>query len=175
MNIADRQTHPTVKTAYIALGSNIGDREHYLQESIRRLEAFPGIEIAQSSSVYETEPVGYTDQGAFLNMVVGVETTLSPEQLFAIMQRIEQALGRQREIRFGPRTIDLDLLLFEELTQDRPELILPHPRMLERAFVLVPMLEVMKALQPERAIRYQRHLDVADGKEGVVLWKRVSR
>ncbi|SDE54613.1 2-amino-4-hydroxy-6-hydroxymethyldihydropteridinediphosphokinase [Paenibacillus sp. UNCCL117] len=135
----------------------------------------PGIETVSCSGIYETEPVGYVDQDSFLNMVVAVNTSLSPYRLLESMQQIEQRLGRKREIRWGPRTIDLDLLLFGDIRQDEPELIIPHPRMMERAFVLVPLIDAMEKLKPsgiEHAQVYREQLGRVEGKGGVMLWRK---
>ncbi|NHN35048.1 2-amino-4-hydroxy-6-hydroxymethyldihydropteridine diphosphokinase [Paenibacillus agricola] len=164
-------TTPT--SAYVALGSNIGDREQYLLDAIACLNENEDVFIAVRSSIYETEPVGLVDQAPFLNMVIGVETQLSAQELFAHMVSIESTLGRTRELRFGPRTIDLDLLLYGELAQDNPELILPHPRMEERAFVLVPLVEAMKKQQKEQADQWAAKLQHLNRKEGVTLWKKM--
>jgi 2-amino-4-hydroxy-6-hydroxymethyldihydropteridine diphosphokinase len=131
-----------VYEAYAALGANLGDREQSLREAVRRLAATSGIEVRRHSALYETDPVGYTEQPAFLNMAVALGTTLSPVELIRVMLGIEREMGRVREIRYGPRTIDLDLLLYEGVKMNTEELTLPHPRMEERAFVLVPLREV---------------------------------
>lgn len=170
MDVGESQPDRRTERAYIGLGSNIGDRERYLQEAVRLLQEHPEVQVTGTSGCYETEPVGYVEQDPFLNMVIRVETTLTAERLFEQMLQAEQMLGRKREIRWGPRTIDLDLLLYGDMVQDRPDLILPHPRMLERAFVLVPLIEVMKPHEPERAMELNRHLERAEGKEGVKLW-----
>ncbi|MGG2197266.1 MULTISPECIES: 2-amino-4-hydroxy-6-hydroxymethyldihydropteridine diphosphokinase [Paenibacillus] len=172
MNETDAHTREPQELAYLGLGSNIGDREHYLLEAVRLLTEHPQIVAAGCSGLYETEPVGYVEQEAFLNMVVAVSTTLSPEALFHEMLRVEHELGRKREIRWGPRTIDLDLLLFGDRVQNRPDLILPHPRMMERAFVLVPLVDVMTQREPLRAESFRERLEAVEGKEGVLLWKK---
>ncbi|MBN2981273.1 2-amino-4-hydroxy-6-hydroxymethyldihydropteridine diphosphokinase [Cohnella algarum] len=128
--------------AYAALGANLGDRERSLREAVRRLAATEGIEVRRCSALYETDPVGYTEQPAFLNMAAALGTNLSPLELLRVMLGIEREMGRVRDIRFGPRTIDLDLLLYEGIELDTEELALPHPRMGERAFVLVPLRDV---------------------------------
>lgn len=156
--------------AYLALGSNMGDRERYLQDAIQCLDNHEHIYVSGRSRIYETEPVGYVDQDAFLNMVIEVETRLSAQELFAVMLSIENKLGRIREIRFGPRTIDLDLLLYDDLRQEDPQLILPHPRMTERAFVLVPLVEVMQQRHSRQAGEWAGQLDQVEGKEGVRIW-----
>ncbi len=132
-----------IHQALVAGGSNLGDRATTLSRALASLRAADGIIAVESSSLYETEPVGFIDQPRFLNLVAGVETTLSPEDLLGTLQRIEQELGRERMIRWGPRTLDLDLLVFEGATRHDPHLQLPHPRMLERAFVMVPLADVL--------------------------------
>ena len=127
--------------AYLSLGSNTGDRLAHLRSAVRHLERH-GIQIARASSVYETAPVGPVKQAPFLNAVVEVSTTLPPVGLLAFILAVETALGRERLIRWGPRTVDMDLLLYEERRVDLPYLQIPHPRMHERRFVLVPLLEV---------------------------------
>src|SRR5699024_4742896 len=102
--------------------------------------------IVKESSIYETPPVGYTNQGHFLNMFIAVKTSLSAIKLLDVCQCIEQQLGRKREIRFGPRTIDLDILIYNEENIKTDRLIVPHPRMHERAFVLIPLVEIAQHL-----------------------------
>ena len=128
--------------AYVALGANLGDREASLKEAIRRLRAEPDLELLRLSPVYETAPVGYTDQPSFLNMTIGLLTSLGPVDLLRRLLAIERDMGRVRDIRWGPRNIDLDLLAYGKVEMDTPELTLPHPRMGERAFVLVPLKDV---------------------------------
>jgi 2-amino-4-hydroxy-6-hydroxymethyldihydropteridine diphosphokinase len=131
-----------MKEAYVALGANLGDREASLREAIRRMDMTPGLRVKRISDVYETDPVGYTDQPAFLNMAAAVETSLAPEELLRQLLEMEKDMGRVRVIRWGPRTIDLDLLLYEGVSMETEELTLPHPRMGERAFVLAPLQDV---------------------------------
>jgi 2-amino-4-hydroxy-6-hydroxymethyldihydropteridine diphosphokinase len=128
--------------AYAALGANLGDREASLREAIRRLGDVAGVDVRRISHIYETDPVGYTDQPAFLNMAVALETSLAPLELLRAMLAIEKEMGRVRDIRWGPRVIDLDLLLYDGVKMNTDELTLPHPRMGERAFVLVPLRDV---------------------------------
>lgn len=135
-----------MKQAWIALGSNIAPREAYLQQAIQMLKEHSGIELKQISTVYETDPVGYEDQDQFLNLVAEVGTSLEPLELLHICQSIEKELGRKRIIRWGPRTVDLDILLYSTENMNVEELILPHPRMHERAFVLVPLVEIAPEL-----------------------------
>lgn len=128
--------------AYLALGSNIGDREQTLRQAIRKLQEHPGIGVARVSFVYETDPVGYVDQDAFLNMAVAVETNLSADELLNAALSVEKELGRVRTIRWGPRTIDIDVLLYGQDNIQNEHLMIPHPAMTERAFVLVPLRDV---------------------------------
>lgn len=133
---------------YIGLGANLGDRERTIRTALDRLDANPAVEILRVSSLRETEPVGYADQPRFLNGVAALETTLGPRELLDLMLAVERDLGRTREgPRFGPRTIDLDLLLHGQEVVDEPGLRVPHPRMAERAFVLEPLAELDPALQ----------------------------
>jgi 2-amino-4-hydroxy-6-hydroxymethyldihydropteridine diphosphokinase len=136
-----------IQNAYVGLGSNLGDRAGYLLLAVRgMLDA--GLDVIRLSSVYETEPVEYENQPPFLNMIAEVRasTLPSPEQMLARMLRIEYALGRTRDIPLGPRTIDLDLLIYKEQRLDTEFLTLPHPRMSSRRFVLVPLNELVPGL-----------------------------
>lgn len=161
--------------AYVALGSNIGDREYTLQRAIIQLAATPNITVERVSDMYETDPVGYTDQPAFLNMAAAIRTSLSPDELLDAMLRIEQELGRVRDIRFGPRAIDLDLLLYEDEARDTERLMLPHPRMMERAFVLVPLRDVLAGTHPlHAAVEQSANLACQNGKEGITRWKTIN-
>ncbi len=130
------------REAVIGFGGNIGDRKETIREAIRAIEDNPAIEVVRISSLYETEPVGYDDQPDFLNGCMAVKTYLSPYELLHELQRIELDLHRERTIKNGPRTIDLDLLLMTGVRLDTKELTIPHPRMYERAFVLVPLREI---------------------------------
>ena len=126
--------------AYLSLGSNMGDREHHLRHAIKRLEQLG--RIAAVSAWYETEPVEFTDQAWFLNCAVALETTKTPKELMAALLGLEQKSGRQRTQRKGPRTIDIDILLFGETVLSTPGLIIPHPAMHARRFVLEPLAEI---------------------------------
>jgi 2-amino-4-hydroxy-6-hydroxymethyldihydropteridine diphosphokinase len=132
----------TRRRAYLGLGSNLGDRLHLLQEAVARLDHLPDTRVIACSSVHETPPWGYAEQPVYLNMAVILETTLSPEALLTATREIESALGRQRTLRWGPRTIDIDLLVVEGETRNTPELQLPHPHITERRFVLEPLAEI---------------------------------
>lgn len=138
-----RQEYKREEQAFIALGSNLGDRLGYLESAIRQLKYCEDITVVALSSVYETEPVGYEDQGRFLNMVLEVKTALSPMELLNYCNHIEGNLLRKREVRFGPRTIDVDILLYGNLRSEDPILTLPHPRMKERGFVLMPLKDLV--------------------------------
>lgn len=150
-----------VQTAYLGLGGNIGDRRAVLASALARLAAAPGVRIARISPVYETRAVGLTDQPDFLNLVVELETTLTPHTLLNLCLSVEQHLGRVRHERWGPRTIDLDVLLIDHVMLDDDDLTLPHPRLHERAFVLVPLAD----LAPGLIVRHEpvsAHLARAD-------------
>jgi 2-amino-4-hydroxy-6-hydroxymethyldihydropteridine diphosphokinase len=132
---------------YLSLGSNIGDREAHLREAIRRLESAGKLRAV--SSIYETEPVEFTDQPQFLNCAVALETSSTPGQLMLQLLAIEKAMGRQRIQKKGPRTIDLDILLFGDEVVDTPGLTIPHPAMQHRRFVLEPLAEIApEAIHP---------------------------
>ena len=129
--------------AYVGLGSNLGDRSATLARAVALLGERPGIDIVAISSFRETDPVGYLDQPRFLNAAVAVETSLQPESLLFVLLDVERELGRTREgPRYGPRTVDLDLLLVEGVTVDEPGLTVPHPRLHERVFALAPLAEI---------------------------------
>ena len=135
-----------MSTAYLGLGSNLGDRRQFLVDAVRGLCSASSICVEKVSSVYETTPVGVVDQPDFLNLVVQVTTELSARDLLARCLQIETNLGRVRTEHWGPRTIDIDVLWFEGQTLNEPDLVLPHPRMHLRAFVLVPLAEIAPML-----------------------------
>ena len=139
----------TAQAAYLGLGSNQGDRAALLRDALVRLDLVPGVRIVALSSLYATAPVGPQDQPEFFNAAAGVRTVLSPHELLAACLGIESALGRLRTERWGPRTIDLDLLLYNDLRIAEPGLELPHPRLRERAFVLQPLAEIAGSLRLE--------------------------
>jgi len=128
--------------AVVALGSNLGDRFDYLQKAVNEINSLTDIEILEISSVYETLPVGGPEQGNYLNAIVTLNTKFEAEELLLKLLLIELNLGRQREIAWGPRTIDLDLIWFEDQTINLENLVLPHPRAHERCFVIKPWLEI---------------------------------
>jgi len=134
--------------AYIALGSNLGDRVSYIMSAVASLQE-KGASVLKQSTIIETDPVGGPPQPKFLNAVVKIETRLSPVELLNQCQGIEKELGRVRDVPSGSRTIDLDILLYDRLVLDTPRLTIPHPRMFERAFVLEPLKEMEPALLEE--------------------------
>ena len=135
-----------MKTAYLGLGSNLGNREEHLQTALARLAA-PDLRVARVSSVYETEPWGFTPQRWFLNLAAEIETDLFPRQLLSRITKIEQALGRVRTVKNGPRTMDIDILLYGRAVVRSAQLEIPHPRMAERRFVLAPLAELAPELR----------------------------
>lgn len=130
------------KCAILGLGSNLGDCPANLQTAVRALALLPGTKITAASRLYQTQPVGFTQQPLFYNACLVLETALSPRVLLGACLGIEAAMGRRRMIANGPRVLDLDLLLYEGASLCSPELTLPHPRMTQRAFVMVPLREL---------------------------------
>ena len=128
--------------AYLGLGTNIGNCVENLKNAIESLNLLPLTRVLQLSKVYKTKPVGYADQDDFYNMVIEVETELNPDNLLGACLGVEAGMGRVRTIKNGPRIVDIDLLLYDEFISDSPTLVLPHPRMFEREFVLRPMLDI---------------------------------
>jgi 2-amino-4-hydroxy-6-hydroxymethyldihydropteridine diphosphokinase len=132
------------RRVFLGLGSNMGDREAYLRDAIADLP-----EVVAVSPLYETDPVGGPTQGRYLNVVVELETDRSPRELLGIAHRLETAAGRVRSERWGPRTLDIDVLLVGDLKLDEPDLVVPHPRLWERSFVLIPLHDLAPDLVPE--------------------------
>ena len=132
--------------AFLGLGSNLGERLEHLQAAVDLLDQDPRTRVDAVSSVYETEPVGGPEQGPYLNIALRVTTSRSPRALLALCNEVEAALGRVREERWGPRTVDVDVLLYGDRVVSTRRLAVPHPRMTERAFVLVPLMEVAPGL-----------------------------
>jgi 2-amino-4-hydroxy-6-hydroxymethyldihydropteridine diphosphokinase len=132
-------------SVYLALGTNLGDRLANLQQALAALP--PRVRLLAASPVYETPPWGYADQPTFLNQVVQAETDLDPHALLATLKQIETSVGRRTTFRYGPRVIDLDILFYDELLLNTPELTIPHPHIPERAFVLVPLADLNPDLQ----------------------------
>jgi 2-amino-4-hydroxy-6-hydroxymethyldihydropteridine diphosphokinase len=127
-------------TVYLSLGSNLGNRAGNIYGALRRLAA--NIRVDEISTLYETEPVGLADQPWFLNLVCRAQTNLSPEALLTLAKTTEQDMGREKTVRFGPRVIDIDILMYDNLVLSTPRLEIPHPRLHERGFVLIPLGEV---------------------------------
>ena len=148
--------------AYVGLGSNQGDRSGYLESGLRQLEADAGIRLLAASSVYETPPIGNLQQPHFLNAAISVETELTPLQLLRILRSIEDEHGRQRQIHWGPRTLDLDLLIHGGEIVETEELVVPHRHLTVRCFVLTPLCEIAPDLSHPvsgRALReYEQEL-----------------
>lgn len=134
----DRSWH----TAYIALGSNLGDKEHNLNMALNYIKASEDIKITKIANTYETEPVGYLEQDTFLNTAIEVKTLLSPKELIDFLLNTEKLLKREHIIKWGPRTIDLDVILYDNIVTSDEEVIIPHPRMHERLFVLDPLCDI---------------------------------
>ena len=159
--------------AYISLGSNIGDRFEILKAAIEELNAYANINVISISSIYETDPVGYVNQDQFLNMVMELKTTLDPYELLSLCLEIEKNLGRKRDIRWGPRTLDLDILLYNQENIKSEKITVPHPRMQERAFVLIPLLEIAPNIKlPTMKIPLHAILEDISDREGVRIWKQ---
>jgi 2-amino-4-hydroxy-6-hydroxymethyldihydropteridine diphosphokinase len=156
------------RLAYVSLGANLGERAAALRAARAALAALPGTTVRASSRVYETAPQDLVGQPTFLNQVVALETTLSPAELLAAARRIEDEAGRVRDVRFGPRTLDVDILLFQGVESADPELTLPHPRLWQRAFVLVPLAELWSLA------RDMPQVDVAGLAAGLAGWQDVK-
>lgn len=157
---------------YLSLGTNMGDRELFLKKAVKLLNQNEKVYVQAISSIYETEPVGLTDQAPFLNIVLKAETLLSAVEMLGVCMEIENELGRKREIRWGPRTIDLDILLYNHDNIKSENLIIPHPRMKSRAFVLIPLAEIDATIEiPDTGTPLEKYLNYVQGREGVKLWK----
>ena len=141
MTIGQSVSYPSAVTATLGLGSNVGERLENLRRAVGLLQRAPQIRVIRSSRVYETKPIG-PPQPDYLNAVVQIETTVTPPALLAACRRVEDRMGRVRGERWGPRVIDVDVLTYAREVVDEPGLLIPHPRMHERAFVMVPLLEL---------------------------------
>lgn len=131
---------------YLSLGSNLGDRRDSLERAVRRLEETAGVRVTKVSSVYRSAPLGVTEQPEFANLALEAHTALAPRVLLEAVKGIERALGRTPGERWGPRVIDIDILMYDSLSVEDDDLVLPHPRMEERAFVIVPLAEIAPEL-----------------------------
>lgn len=158
---------------YLGLGSNLGDRLAALTDALDLLDAAPGLTLTAVSSVYETAPWGVVEQPAFLNLAAGLATTLAPVDLLAVCQGVERRVGRTPTYRWGPRVIDIDILLYGDavVSRDKPDLQIPHPRLRERAFVLAPLGEIAADVKapPDGATVGELLAEVA-GVDGVKRW-----
>jgi 2-amino-4-hydroxy-6-hydroxymethyldihydropteridine diphosphokinase len=153
-----------VTTAYIGIGSNVGDRAGFVRKGIEQLGAAEGVTVEAVSSLYETSPIGGPPQRSYVNAALRVSTVLEARALLELTQSIERTLGREESaIRWGPRVIDLDILLFGEDKISEPDLEIPHPRLSERRFVLVPLLEIDPELSDPWGAKYADVLDEAQG------------
>jgi 2-amino-4-hydroxy-6-hydroxymethyldihydropteridine diphosphokinase len=160
-----------LKPVYLGLGTNIGDRQSNLARALKLLGE--RLKIEKVSSIYETEPVGYVDQPKFLNAVCLVKTNIGPLQLLSLVKGIESNMGRDAGFPNGPRIIDIDIILYGNMSMIDPELTIPHPRMNERAFVLIPLVEIAPDLiHPFTKERIDDLATIVEGREGV---KKVGR
>ena len=151
--------------AYVGLGSNLGDRRGLIREALKRLGRLQGVRVRKRSRIIETDPVGRTRQPRFLNAVAEVETRIEPAPFLRRLRAVERALGRVRHERWGPRTIDLDLLMWGDRSMATPRLTLPHPRMAERRFVLAPLAELCpRRLVPGTGRTVRGLLKVVEGR-----------
>lgn len=151
----------------------MGDRLESLRKAIQLLDKSDQIKVELVSSIYETDPIGYIDQACFLNAVIKISTSLQPEELLQACLRIELKLGRKREIRWGPRTLDLDILLYNQENIETESLLVPHPRMQERAFVIIPLMELDPDIKlPNVNASLDDIVEQIPDKEGVRLWKQ---
>ncbi len=151
-----------MKKALLSIGSNMGDREGYLKFAVKSLSKLKGTRVTAVSDIYETAPVGGVEQGDFLNICVEIETEFSPAGLLRETQKIENGAGRTRDIRWGPRTLDVDIILYEGTECDLETLTIPHPRFTERGFVLRPMADIYPSLSA-LGFDFSRALDGAAG------------
>lgn len=157
-----------MNVAYLSIGTNLGERDQNLAHAVKLLQAH--VKVTDVSAIYETAPVGVTDQPSFLNICVKLETEKTADELLTVCQFVEQELGRVRLYRWGPRSIDLDILLFNHENIETESLIVPHERMFERAFVLVPLADV-SAGETEQLQYAQQQLSQMDlQQEGIVKW-----
>ena len=151
-----------MRKALISIGSNIGDKKGYIDTAIDALNHIPAVKVSRVSSIYETIPWGYVNQEKFYNAVLEVETNLSPAALLGVCLGIEAGVGRIREIKNGPRVLDLDLLLYDGKECTSAELTLPHPRMFERDFVLIPLMDLYPEMKIYGKYNLQHYYELLD-------------
>ncbi len=164
-----------MKGVFLCFGSNVGEREAYLNKAVSSIRNRKDIQIRAVSSIYETEPWGKKNQNFFLNQVVEIETRLDPQRLLIVCQEIEKALEGEKKSRWGPRTIDVDLLLFGDRVVDEDTIQVPHPRLLERKFVLVPLAEVAPSvIIPKYGKTVRDALNVCLDRGSVKLYEKVQ-
>ncbi len=163
---ADQRECIEGRWVFLGIGSNLGERKTRIEQGIAALKNC-GMSILRRASLYETEPVGITDQPWFLNTVVAGETALAPQRLLKLCKEIERTAGRKETVRFGPRLLDIDILLYKGLVIHEKDLDIPHPRMHERRFVLVPLLEIAPSIKdPRNGKRYANILaELDEGKK----------
>jgi 2-amino-4-hydroxy-6-hydroxymethyldihydropteridine diphosphokinase len=150
--------------AYIGIGSNVGDRVGFVRDAVAALDETEGITVEKASSLYETSPIGGPPQRSFVNLVVRIETAFDPRELLESVKAIESRMGREpSDIHWGPRVVDLDVLTFGDEKVSEPDLEIPHPRMTQRRFVLIPLLEVDADASDPWGTRYADLLDEAEG------------
>lgn len=150
--------------SFIGIGSNVGDRIQFVRDAVEQLNAAEGVEVTATSSLYETSPIGGPPQRSYVNAVVRIRTSHDHRDLLGITQGIEQKLGREEsDIRWGPRVVDLDILTYDNTKIAEPDLEIPHPRMTQRRFVLIPLLEIDPDLVDPWGDPYARALDMAEG------------
>jgi 2-amino-4-hydroxy-6-hydroxymethyldihydropteridine diphosphokinase len=153
-----------VTTAYLGIGSNVGERASFCRRAVSALDDTPEIRVTATSSLYETSPVGGPPQRSFVNLVARIETTLGPRTLLGVCKEIERVLGREpSDIRWGPRVVDLDVLTYGDEKVNDEDLEVPHPRMLQRRFVLVPLVEIEPQVADPWGVEYSDWIDEAEG------------
>nr|WP_106782196.1 2-amino-4-hydroxy-6-hydroxymethyldihydropteridine diphosphokinase [Lysinibacillus timonensis] len=160
---------------YLSIGTNIGNREQNLKHALNLLNDKTGLSIIKISSIYETAPVGFLNQPSFLNIAVYLQTQFSAQEMLILCQSVENELGRVRKERWGPRIIDLDILLFNNDNIEVENLTIPHPRMFERAFVLVPLMEIAQVPLTNQLQEAQKNFEMLDlQQEGIIKWKSTN-
>jgi 2-amino-4-hydroxy-6-hydroxymethyldihydropteridine diphosphokinase len=153
-----------MSVAFVGVGSNVGDRRAFCRRAIDELRAAPDVVVEEVSGLYETSPIGGPPQRSFVNLVARVSTTLTPQGFLSLCKEIEHRLGRgESDIRWGPRVVDLDILLFDQDKVSEPDLEIPHPRLTVRKFALVPLLELDPELTDPWGMPYREFVDEAEG------------